>query len=709
MQVSKEQTVACSLLAAVFIANAIGLAPELTISRVDLNDNVMHYPLIVGMVQAIERGANPFDWWAPGWSLGYPVLRTYQPLAHAIVAGVYFALFKSVSLMTVFVWVRYLSIVLLPLTFFITARLLSLPMITAAFAAMLAPLITTPDLYGLEYASYVWAGRGLFTQAVACHFLLLTIGFAYRSIRRGSMLAVTGTLLGLTFLAHFIYGYMGAVTICVLALMPDRDAPRGKRIRRTMAVGAIAFLVSLFALLPLWTDGAIINHSRWEPAWKWDSFGAAQVMKLLLTGDLLDHGRLPVLTVLALTGLAFYVRDVMNRGKSRGSADTFIVCGAVLWILIFFGRLFWGRLLLLIGVLPDVQLHRVIGAVQIFLVLIAAIQLAAIWGWIVRKSRLTVAALAVIVLLSPMVWERGQYLANNRRWGYASLAAYQANRPAIDIAVAVARERGGRAYAGLASSWGREFRIGDPRVYDYLSEARVPAIGFLTHSMSLPSDVMMRFDERRAAQYRLFDVRTVMAPSNGSVALPDFLTPLQSAGPVAVYAAPGSGHFDLVDVPAAVKTSRVNFYEINERWMRSDWVEARRHVLLDFDDHPPTGIRRMAPHDEFSQVTPGPPAGAVIRERQIGEEYQAEVQAARNCYVLFKETWHPNWRARVDGQSAPTAMLSPGFVGVPVTAGRHQLSLRYEPEKWRAMLAAGGFLVALVLIAVEQRRSRLDH
>jgi hypothetical protein len=83
--------------------DAIGLLPELTITRVGLNDNVLHFPLIEGMVQAIEHGRNPFDWWAPGWSLGYPVLRTYQPLAHAPVVLIYFGLFKTVSLMTVFV------------------------------------------------------------------------------------------------------------------------------------------------------------------------------------------------------------------------------------------------------------------------------------------------------------------------------------------------------------------------------------------------------------------------------------------------------------------------------------------------------------------------------------------------------------------------------------------------------------------------------
>jgi hypothetical protein len=81
-------------------------ASRINITRIDLNDNVLHFPLIHDMAQAIERGRNPFDWWAREWSLGYPVLRTYQPLAHALVALIYFALFKTASLVTILVIMR---------------------------------------------------------------------------------------------------------------------------------------------------------------------------------------------------------------------------------------------------------------------------------------------------------------------------------------------------------------------------------------------------------------------------------------------------------------------------------------------------------------------------------------------------------------------------------------------------------------------------
>src|SRR5882757_9289090 len=106
---TREQWTVLLILSAVMAWSAVCLWPELSISRIDLNDNVSHYPFIERIVQTIERGGNPLDTWSPEWTFGFPVLRVYQPLAHLLVAAIYFLLAKSVSLMTVFVWVRFLA------------------------------------------------------------------------------------------------------------------------------------------------------------------------------------------------------------------------------------------------------------------------------------------------------------------------------------------------------------------------------------------------------------------------------------------------------------------------------------------------------------------------------------------------------------------------------------------------------------------------
>jgi hypothetical protein len=703
MKPSSEILLARVLVLAVLLVNAVGLWPEIAISRVDLNDNVFHFALVERMVQAVDRGENPLDCWSPEWSLGYPVLRTYQPLAHALVAAAYFALGKSIGLMTIFVWARFLSVVLLPLSFFAAARLMGLAPLTAAASAILAPLISTNFLYGVEYNSYTWAGSGLFPQAVGSHFLLFTLGLSWRAIHRGRLLVLTGVLLGLTFLAHLIYGYMGALSVCLLALIPDAEVTRGVRIRRVAVVGAAAVLLSAFQLAPLLLDGANINHSRWEAVWKWDSFGAGQVLKWLFTGDLLDFGRLPVLTLLAFAGSGLFAWNWYKR-QPRCPVHAYALWGAGFWTLMFFGRPLWGPLLTMLGVSADMQLHRVIGGAQIFLVLLGAIALGALWREVSRRSHYAVAGAVTVLLLYPMVRDRARVLANDAAWGEKSLAAYASERQALDATIAAVKQRGGRAYSGLAASWGGKFKLGDVQVYAFFSTANIPAVAFLYHSMALTGDTMVRFNDWNPSHYRLFNIRTVVAPAGADPAIPTpVLTPIGQNGRFRLFDAPPSSYFDVVDVLASVKATRNNFYDINDRWLQSDWVAKRLHLRLDWRDNVSPPISRMAPEDPLMSIGAPPPPGEVRGEYREGEVYRADLEAFRDSFALFKMTWHANWKAYVDGKPQDTAMLSPGFVGVPLTPGRHSITMRYEPSSWKTALGFAGLLGVAILFGMERQ------
>ena len=702
MNLSREKLLPFALLLTVLVVNALGLWPEISISRVDLNDNVFHFTLVERIVQAVERGENPLDCWSPEWSLGYPVLRTYQPLAHALVALVYFALGKSVPLMTVFVWVRFLSVVLLPLSFFAAARLMGLRPLTAAAAAILAPLISTNFLYGIEYGSYTWAGSGLFPQAVGSHFLLITLGLAFRAIRRGRRLAFTGAMLGVTFLAHLIYGYMGALSVCLLAAIPDAEVTRRVRIRRVAMVGAVALLISAFQLAPLLLDGSHINHSRWEPVWKWDSFGAGQVLRWLFTGALLDYGRLPVLTLLALAGAGLYVWN-RRRNLPVSPAHAFVLWGAALWTLMFFGRPFWGPLLAMLGVSDDMQLHRVIGGAQIFLLLLAAIALGALWDELARRWHYAAAAVVTVLLLYPMVQERAHNLANDATWGRNNLAANAAERQPVNATIATVRERGGRGYAGLAAQWGGKFKVGDVPFFAFFSTANVPAVSFLYHSMALTADIMVRFNEWNPYHYRLFNIRTVVAPAGADPVIPPFLAPIGSNGRFRIFAAPGDSYFSLVDVVASVRTTRNNFYDINDRWLQSDWLPKGAYLRLDWRTDVAPAIPRLVAEDALPPIPVLPAAGQVGGEQRNGEVYRVEAEALRPCDLLFKMTWHANWKAWVDGHPQVTEMLSPGFVGVPLQPGHHSIVMRYQPESWKAVLGFAGLLAVLLLMVLERR------
>ena len=563
-------------------------------------------------------------------------------------------------------------------------------------------MVSTNFLYGIEYGSFTWAGSGLFPQAVATHLLLFSLGVAWTALRDGRRLTLTGALVGLTALAHLIYGYVAALSICLLAVIPDSAISRTLRIRRTLWVGAVAALLTSFQLLPLLLDHRTINHSRWEPVWKWDSFGAASVLQWLISGDLLDFGRLPVLSVLAAVGVGLWIRR-----WRRGEADNglrFIAAGAALWVLMLFGRPFWGPLLTLLGVSEDMHLHRVIAGVHVFGVLLAAVGLSAMWRELASRRRIGAMFAATLLLLYPMVRDRLRNLANDAEWGRKNLAANQAARPDVASMIGVARERGGRAYAGLAADWGGKFKVGDVPVYAFFSTAQIPAVAFLFHSMALTADIMVRFNEANPAHYRLFNVRTFVAPVGG--AAPPFLTPRAQFGSLRVFDAPGGGYFDVVDAFASVGVTRDNFYDINDRWLQSDWVEKRAHLLLDFGGGTLLAPIRLRADAALGAALQLPRPGEVHGEQQRGQVYNADLDVVRPSFALFKMTWHPNWHAYLDGRPAATVMLSPGFLGVAVGAGRHHLEMRYEPEGWKAALAIAGVLLVLLIGVAEARGGR---
>jgi hypothetical protein len=155
--------------------------------------------------------------------------------------------------------------------------------------------------------------------------------------------------------------------------------------------------------------------------------------------------------------------------------------------------------------------------------------------------------------------------------------------------------------------------------------------------------------------------------------------------------APGTGYFDVVDVSEAVPTTRETFYDINDRWLHGEAFAQARYLRLDFYPEPAA---------DLAQVPAGsPPPGKVLSEQQHAQNYQASVEAIRPSFVLFRMTWHPNWQVSVDGRPAKSVMLSPGFLGVAVPAGSHEIVCRYEPGNLKIWMAVAG-IVTVILIAV---------
>jgi uncharacterized membrane protein len=700
---SDQRWMSRGVVAVVVVLNAIVLAPELDIARIDLNDSVFHYTIAHRLTERLSAGQPVLDFWMPEWSFGYPVVREYQPLAHWLVALAHFATFRQFPFDALFAFVRWLLLAIFPLSAYAACRWMGMRSMTAASVALLSPLIASPNLYGLEYGSYVWRGNGLFTQLVAMHLFVLTIGAGCRAIRGRRGVSVASLLLALTFLSHYIYGYMAAATLVLIAALPAADPPPRRRLVRLGWIAALSFALAAFQILPMLGDGAFINRSRWEPAWKWDSFGLAQVLGLTASGNLLDAYRLPALSLLSLIGAIAVVRR--RRAPEEGFAETFALAGALLWLFLFCGRATWGPLFTAIGLSSAAQIHRFIGGAQWFLLILAGFGLTRLWAWPgERRWRYPRFAAVVLVALAllPAILERARFLREGTEWGRVNLNAYASNRDALDRTIAAARAMGGRSYPGLAAGWGPQLRVGYVPLYAFLSEAHVPAVAFLYHAMALPADIMVRFDETRPEHYRLFDVRSIVA--DAARALPAFLRPVASQGPFRILQPPAAGAFDLVQAPQSVYVDGRTFYDINDAWLQSRWPAAGAHLLLDYESRTPADARpRLAALDALQQLPPPAACGSVTAETSDGEIHRADLVAGANCYALFKSTYHPNWQATIDGAPRPVVMLSPGFVGVRVPPGRHRIELRYVPGRGKIVLLFLALPLLFVSVVAEKR------
>ena len=264
------------------------LAPELTIGQWPPNDGVLHIVASERLAASLGAGEPLLEPWASEWALGYPLWRTYQPLPHLVTALALRATATVADPAATFAALMYLLLVLLPVSIYAGARLLGLDPIAAGLASLFVHLPSAtgePGRYGLGLGSTTWRGSGLFTQLAALHLLALALGATARALDGAGRRWGAGLLLAATSLSHIVFGYVAFVSAAVVALV----GPRGERARRLTRLGGIvagALVLMLWFLVPLVLGRHEINHSRWEAAVKWDSFGASFVpgYKTIVTG-----------------------------------------------------------------------------------------------------------------------------------------------------------------------------------------------------------------------------------------------------------------------------------------------------------------------------------------------------------------------------------------------------------------------------------------
>jgi hypothetical protein len=708
---SREGAVSVVLLTIALLFNLTQLFSEVATRAPAQNDDVLHLLTLGQTVAAMLMGRDPTDFWLGTVDLGYPLFHYYQHLSIVLPAALDVLFLRAfgqpLPLDLLLSWVTYLLLSLFPLSIYWSMRRFGFARVTAALAGLVASLLSTNGLYGFDFGSYIWIGHGLYTQLWAMVLLPPTLALGCCALRDGRGYLWAVLFLAATILCNLIYGYIAGASLVLFALLRVSGRDVGRIAARLAILLGLGVLTVSYFVVPFLGDGAYMNRSVWELTEKYDSYGLSWVLGALVRGDLFDYGRFPSLTILAGVGV------IVCFWRWRDARYRVPLALGALWLLLYFGRPTWGGLLDLLPLSRDLQLHRLIGGIHLAGIYLIGVGLAVPWRWALARrearSLLAPAALTVL-LLYPVYAERATYLAANARFMAASQKAYQAEQKDVDALVSTLRSLPpGRVYAGLGANWGKQYQIGDVPVYALLQDAGADMLGYLYHALSLNADIEVLFNDSRPDDYNLFDVRYVVAPIGQPV--PAFLTPLKDFGRHRLYQAPTTGYFDLVGADVTFAGDPRDWYPVASRWLASDQPRLKENPAVRFDGVAVDYERVFPLAKATALVPPGtlpnePSRGRIVAEAVGSDGFQADVVVERPSTLMLKESYHPGWRARVDGAEVGTAMVLPSYVGVSLAPGAHRVQLTYQPGLLHGYLMILGLLTLLATGAVEWWRAR---
>ena len=699
-KIGGEKCFAFLLLFLVIAFNAVSILPEATKSVPPQNDEVLHTVATNDMIGAFKAASDPTDFWLPQIAFGYPFFHHYPSLPH--ITAAISSLLTGISVLNIFDIIRYLLLVLFPLAIFVSMRRMGLGNLAAGIGALASSFFSTSRLLGFDYGSYVWSGIGLYGQMWAMFFLPLAFAEGYRYLNRIDRSPFLAVLLAtiVTLSNAFCMVVLLASLFLVIFFTSLKDLLL--RLYRGLKFLILLFLTSAFFFIPVFLDRKALNNTVWFQNFRYDSFGVVGVIKNLFAGNLFDYGRLPILTIFFLVGLVVLILNFKNvRYRVVGSL-------VLAWFVLYFGRPVWGWLLNLLPFGNEIELDRMIIGIHLFAIFVIGAGLAHLWHYLVEKKMKYGIAIrwAVIVLfvisLVPVFIDRIAFYGNDAKLRSESSVAFQNFSPALsDLKNYLSTQPPGRIYAGLPEGWGNTYYydIGNIPVYALLTGSGLDTLGYLYHSFSLPADSSYLFDDSRPAEYDLFNVKYVLL--NKTWTPPAFYTYMKDFGDYNLYSVQTSGYFDIVGLQNNTATSSEDVFSETKAWLASYGPEEKIY-------EPYIQSGSMNPLSVF--VPTARPQNVKILDESVGVNvYKVDYEADSYGILVLKESFHPGWHATVDGNDAALGAVLPGYVGVAVPSGKHEVTITYRAFPWRWVLIFIGFVTFVILGFYWVRDSRLDN
>ncbi len=735
------------------------------------------------------------DHWVPNWAQGYNLPTYYSHIPQLLIVASYRVLnfirsplaglalqgvtLQNISLFAYYHFVIYLLLSLFPLTVFLSLRLIRLPWLIAGFGALIASHISTDGLYGLDPPSFLWRGYGLTSQLFAMIPLPLAIAYSWRyltenskhearnpkqilnsNVQNSNAFRISnfefrispGLAPAVLALVATTSGHLGMGIIALLSLIPMALAkPSTENIKKLMLLGGATVFILSYWIIPVLLFDNYHNISVWDPPWKFNSYGAKEVMTRLFNGDLFDFGRLPILTVLVIVGAiaslwpkkytshqaATATMPISKNVLRQTSTETSFVTDArssfaflfLFFLLLYFGRTTWGGLIDMIPGMKEFHLSRFIVGLHAAGLFLIPIGFWETTKFISRfKHRLTVFpsyCLLFLLIIVPTYQQTIRYNELNDTLILQANANYAKAKPDAELLISELKTRiahnPGRVFAGRGGGWGKDFRVAETPYNIFLSTYGIPTVLWLPQTWSPNSDVEQYFSEDNLSTYSLFGVRYVVAPPTAKPQ--PFWKLVKETTSWKLYEIPSTEYFTTGVRPAIVATDKRSYTNVIRLWIQSDkFHQTGLYPELTFDKEYPkkTGLPNFKMLDEVTYIVPDETTHNVFREPPVyianssvrpailsqsvdsNMMFKAKIRVPKDCtecIVILKQSSNPNWRVTIDGKNADHFNIFPVFVGVTVPEGDHDLIFSYEPSglKIGLLLFSGGIAILFVM------------
>jgi len=685
------------------------------------DDNSSHYAEILVIADHLKAGET--DFWFDQTNLGYPLFLAYQPLPSLIMGALTALSGDFISSLTLFKLSILLVWACMPAAWYLGGRWLGMSRTAAIGLGLSIFVVDDFRSFGLGLSSAL--ATGLYTQAWGALLLPLTLGSIHRFLyARIGGYGTPALLLALTFLCHAFLGLYASLAAALLAIAQTHGVLR--RTRALLGVYGLALLLLAFWLIPFVANLDYQGGLPWKHASE-NGYPAPELLRFALVGALFDHGRIPWLTALVFVGIVLAWR------RRAQTLDRWLLALFALTFALLLGRTTWGVVYSWIPFHAELEVIRYLGGLQFCGLALASLGVSRLLPYLpalldrlsgpawLSASR-SLRAIAAIALVGYLV---GTY-TNGRRF----LHTFDTAQPGFAGALAKLRQNADTRF--LVNK-----RLGNVNHFHLnllpALAARPQLESFSRGYHDTLSLYYVEYFDFSPAAFDLYNVGAALVGDGQAELLPGSFRETWAGGGLRVFEAPDPpGYFTFVRMPLTVvgDLRRIRpFLRWTSTALYENGVVARLarqaptsgdHVAIGengrFDYTASDGtVQRDASLVELLPLLVERHAAPAFRSRVVEEgsarnEYRALVDAAGSDeQLLLKASYHPGWKAWVDGRQTEIDHAAPNLMAISVPPGRHEVRFRYRNPTYQKLLFAGslGGVLAWAGFAAMRARGRV--